>query len=103
MREFLALQQRFRGSLFLQRDVHRNANDSRRRSSSGLAVPATARGHPTHRAIGQDYAKLGLITARRQRALDRGGAHGAIVGMDTSAQGRVIDRLARLEAEDLQS
>ena len=104
MRQFLTLPLRFRIGLFLPRDVHRDAEYSRRLRRRRRAVAATARGDPSHRAIGQDDAILDFVrTAGRQRVLDRGRARGAIVGMDASGQGGVINGFARLEAEELAS
>ena len=92
MRQLLPLQLRLRTSLLLPRDVHRDAEYSRRCVIYGGARAAAARGDPSHRAIGQDDAILRLIrTASLQRVLDRRRTHGAIVGMDASGQGGVIE------------
>src|SRR4030095_6229494 len=90
--------------LLLPCDVHRDTENSRRRATNGAPVTAAARGDPADSSIRQDEAKLDLIgTAGRQRALNCGRAHGAIVGMNVSGQRGVIDGFARLEAKELPS
>jgi hypothetical protein len=72
-----------------------------------VAWPA-ARDDPAHRAIGQDDAKLGFKrTEGFHRVLDRRRAHGAVVGMDATAEARHVgvemNGFAWREAEELPS
>src|SRR4026209_1169497 len=101
MRELLALQLRFRGTLLLARDVDCYSEYSCRFVVDDGGWTAAARRDPSHGAVAQDHAKLGLVMAAVfECTLDRGIAHGTIVGMDASTQRGVIDGGVRREAED---